>query len=76
MLTLTPFQDDAGRRVLAVGQPVVQRPGQLHQPQRRLAHFAQVSDVRPVWPCRADMTSRAYRETRVTNTTSDIIIHV
>ncbi|XP_029106485.1 sideroflexin-2 isoform X1 [Scleropages formosus] len=35
------LQDRAGRGVLAVGEPVLQRPGELHQPQRRLAHHAQ-----------------------------------
>ena len=33
-LTTVYRQDDAGRHILAVGQPVVQRPRQLHKPQR------------------------------------------
>lgn len=41
------FQDCARGGLLAVGQSVLQRAGQLHQPQRRLAHHPQVRPSKP-----------------------------
>lgn len=38
-----PLQDSARRGFLAVGEPVLQRHRQLHQPQCRLTHLAEVS---------------------------------
>ena len=43
------LQDGAGGDLLAVGEPVVQRPGQLHQPQWRLAYL-QTVNAWVAWP--------------------------
>ena len=49
------LQNHPGCDILAVGQPVLQRPGQLHQPQRRLAHLTKVSGVGPVDDRRSEL---------------------
>lgn len=50
-------QDGAGRGFLAVGEPILQRHRQLHQPQRRLPHLAGVS-VPPLYPWDAPLPKK------------------